>query len=72
MKPCPYTQSGGLPWYRELDPFPTKELAFQAAVEWAREYQKRDPYGNMAHAHGVVADARGGWCGVVNFYHSNT
>jgi hypothetical protein len=50
----------------------TQEEAYEAAAAWAKEYEKRDPYGNMAHAHGVVADARGGWCGVVNFYRSNT
>jgi hypothetical protein len=70
--PCKYIETGGLPWYRELDPLPTKEAAYEAAEAWARDYAAKDPLGNMAHAHGVVADPLGGWRGVVNFFHSNT
>lgn len=67
-----YLPSGGLPWYRETDQVrATQEEAWADAVAWARDYEAQDRFGNMAHAHGVIA-VDGGWRGVVNHYHSNT
>jgi len=71
---CPYIQRGGLPWYEETrEDFPTVEAAWDAAKALAKAREARDPFGNMANAHGVVADpATDGWRGVINWYHSNT
>lgn len=67
----PFIPSGGLPRYRTLDARETKEAAWHDAEEYAKGYCAADPYGNSAHAHGVINE-RGGWRGVVNLYHSNT
>jgi hypothetical protein len=70
---CPYDVIGSFPWYRELDPVPTQQEAWDAAVKWSEEYRKADRYGNMANAFGFVKARTGtGWCGVVNYFHSNT
>jgi hypothetical protein len=66
-----YDIGGSFPWYQELEPESSPEEAVAAAQQWAEAYRKRDPYGNMAHVHGVIKDPKG-WRGVVNYFHSNT
>jgi len=68
-----YDRRGSFPWYRETDPCATKQAAWEAALAWAQDYQRSDPYGNMADAFGVIRDENGiGWRGVINYFHSNT
>jgi hypothetical protein len=67
-----YDATGGLPWYRETETQPDKDAAWAAAGAWVTDYQARDRYGNMASALGIVADPKGGWRGVINYFHSNT
>jgi len=66
-----YSSHGGLPWFRELSPEATKETAHDAAVAWCTRYEKADRFGNMAQVLGVIRNGDK-WCGVVNFFHSNT
>lgn len=66
-----YIPGGSFPWYRETALRPTQEEAWADAVAWAKAYEAKDRYGNMASAHGVIADGDG-WRGVVNYFHSNT
>jgi hypothetical protein len=48
------------------------EQAYEAGVRFVREYERRDPFGNMGEVLGVTEVSPEHFAAVVNTYHSNT